>query len=112
MGDQAGIGTGSAADFAGAFRFGIEEEYFLVDAVTKAIAPTVPKELFATAKSSTRGRGRGEFLQQQLEVATKPHLDMVKARAELRQLRRMVTDIAAQHGLAIIAAGTHPSAAW
>ncbi len=61
---------GSVADLTGTFRFGIEEEYFLVDAETKAIAPTVPEALFAAAKSSTLGRGKGEFLQQQLEVAT------------------------------------------
>ena len=103
---------GSVADLTGTFRFGIEEEYFLVDAETKAIAPTVPEALFAAAKSSTLGRGKGEFLQQQLEVATKPHVDMEKARAELRQLRHMVTAIAAPHGLAILAAGTHPTAAW
>ena len=111
-GNKAGNGTTSLAHFSGAFRFGIEEEYFLVDAETKAIAATVPKVLFATAKSSTLGRGRDEFLQQQLEVATEPHVDMVKARAELRQLRHTVSAIAAQHGLAIIAAGTHPTAAW
>lgn len=109
---KAGIVTGSVADLAGTFRFGIEEEYFLVDAETKAIASTVPEALFAAAKTSTRGRGKGEFLQQQLEVATEPHVDMVKARAELRQLRHMLADIAAPHGLAILAAGTHPTAAW
>jgi glutamate---cysteine ligase / carboxylate-amine ligase len=53
---------------AGEFRFGIEEEYFLVDAETKAIALTVPKALFAAVKTSTRGRGKGEFLQQQRNV--------------------------------------------
>jgi carboxylate-amine ligase len=111
-GNGAGIGTDSPAHSSGAFRFGIEEEYFLVDAETKAIASTVPKALFATARSSTLGRGGDEFLQQQLEVATEPHVDMMKARAELRQLRHMVAAVAAQHGLAIIAAGTHPTAAW
>ena len=110
--EKTSIGTGSVADLTGTFRFGIEEEYFLVDAETKAIALTVPEALFAAAKSSTLGRGKGEFLQQQLEVATKPHVDMEKARAELRQLRHMVTAIAAPHGLAILAAGTHPTAAW
>jgi gamma-glutamyl:cysteine ligase YbdK (ATP-grasp superfamily) len=73
--------TGSVADLCGRFRFGIEEEYFLVDAETKAIAPTVPEALFATVETSTLGRGKGEFLQQQLEVATEPHVDMAKARA-------------------------------
>ena len=104
--------AGSVTDLTGAFRFGIEEEYFVVDAETKAIAPTVPKALFAAAKSWTLGRGKGEFLQQQLEVATEPHVNMKKARAELCQLRHMVAAIAATHGLAILAAGTHPTAVW
>jgi glutamate---cysteine ligase / carboxylate-amine ligase len=49
-------------DLAGAFRFGVEEEYFLVNAETKAIAPTVPEALFAAVKTSTLGRCKGEFL--------------------------------------------------
>ncbi len=102
----------AAPDSAGEFGFGIEEEYFLVDAETKAIAPTVPEALFAAVKTSMLGRGKGEFLQQQLEVATEPHVDMAKARTELRQLRYMLAAIAAPHGLAILAAGTHPTAAW
>ncbi len=109
---ETGVATGSVADLAGAFRFGIEEEYFLVDAKTKAIAATVPEALFAAAKSSTLGRGKCEFLQQQLEVATEPQVDMGKARAELSQLRQMLAAVAAPHGLAILAAGTHPTAAW
>ena len=112
VGNKTGIDIGSLADLRGAFRFGIEEEYFLVDAETKAIAPTVPETLFTVAKSLTLGRSKDEFLQQQIEVATEPHVDMMKARTELRQLRHTVTAIAAPHGLAILAAGTHPTAAW
>src|SRR5437773_1032348 len=69
---KASVVTGSVADLAGTFRFGIEEEYFLVDAETKAIALTVPEAVFAAAKSSTLGRGKGEFLQQQLEGQARP----------------------------------------
>ena len=50
--------TRSVVDLTDAFRFGIEEEYFLVDAHTKAIAPTVPQALFAAAKTLTLGRLR------------------------------------------------------
>jgi glutamate---cysteine ligase / carboxylate-amine ligase len=112
-GSKTGIVVGAAADLLiGTFRFGIEEEYFLVDIKTKAIAPRVPKALFAAVKKSTRGRGKCEFLQQQLEVATEPHVEMAKAHAELRQLRHAVDCAVASHGLGIIAAGTHPTAAW
>jgi hypothetical protein len=35
---------------AGAFTFGMEEEYFLVDAETKVVARDVPGEFFDEAK--------------------------------------------------------------
>ena len=65
-----GMATGSVADLAHTFSFGIEEEYFLVDAKTKAIALMVPEVLFAIAKESSEGRIKGEFLRQQIEVTT------------------------------------------
>ena len=37
---------------------------------------------------------------------------MADARSELRELRQTVSAVAAQHGLAIFAAGTHPTALW
>jgi carboxylate-amine ligase len=37
---------------------------------------------------------------------------MSTARTELRHLRSTVAKVAAEHGLAILAAGTHPTAAW
>ena len=40
-----------------------------------------------------------------------PHVDMTAARDELRHLRVTLGAIAAEHGLAIMAAGTHPTAA-
>src|SRR5438045_1356618 len=95
-----------------AYRFGIEEEYFLVDAETKATAPAMPAEFLAQAKAATGGRAMSEMLQSQIEVATAPHADVRAARAELRHLRRTLAGVAAQHGLAILAAGTHPTATW
>jgi carboxylate-amine ligase len=94
------------------FRFGIEEEYFLVEAETKAVARKVPKALFAAVKALTSGRGKGEFLQQQLEVSTKPHVEMAEANEELRQLRNVLAEIVAPYGFVILAAGTHPTATW
>ena len=45
-------------------------------------------------------------------MITSPHIDMADARAELRHLRQTVAAVAAEHGLAILAAGTHPTALW
>jgi glutamate---cysteine ligase / carboxylate-amine ligase len=97
---------------ADAYRFGIEEEYFLVDAQTKSPARAMPEAFLADAKAATGGQVTGEFLQSQIEVATVPHVDMTTAGTELRGLRQTVARIAANHGLAIMAAGTHPTAAW
>jgi glutamate---cysteine ligase / carboxylate-amine ligase len=97
---------------AGTFKFGIEEEYFLVDAETKLVPLDVPAAFFEAAKAATNGRASTEFLQPQIEVMSSPHASMADARTELRELRRTVAAIAADHGLAILAAGTHPTASW
>ena len=97
---------------AGAFTFGIEEEYFLVDAETNAVARDVPPAFFSDAKKASEGRISTEFLQPQIEVISSPHVNMADARAELRMLRRTVSTVAARYGLAILAAGTHPTAFW
>jgi carboxylate-amine ligase len=94
------------------FTFGIEEEYFLVDAQTKLIAEDVPRAFFDNAKAATGGRISQEFLSPQIEVISSPHADFGTAREELRFLRHAVAAVAARHGLAILAAGTHPSASW
>ena len=94
------------------FKFGIEEEYFLVDAETKTVARQMPAAFLETAKKATAGQVKGELLQSQIEAATVPHVAMDEARAELRHLRQTVSEIAADHGLAILAAGTHPTAFW
>src|SRR5580704_11930638 len=94
------------------FSFGIEEEYFLVDAETKAVICDMPKGFLAAAKKAAGqagGQVTSEMLQAQIEVATAPHTEMKAARKELRDLRRTLADVAAAHGLGILAAGTHPT---
>src|ERR1700681_2087417 len=97
---------------ANIFKFGIEEEFFLVDADTKSAARAMPAAFLEAAKQATGGKASGELLQSQVEIATLPHTDMATAREELRFLRQALAKIAAEHGLAILAAGTHPTAAW
>jgi carboxylate-amine ligase len=94
------------------FSFGIEEEYFLVDAETKAVICDMPKGFLAAAKKAAGqagGQVTSEMLQAQIEVATAPHTEIKAARKELRDLRRTLADVAAAHGLGILAAGTHPT---
>src|ERR1041384_6890621 len=94
------------------YRFGIEEEYFLVDAETKSVAREMPDAFITQLKAMTGGQVKGEMLQSQLEVATAPHTSIAEARTELRFLRQTVANVAADHGLAILAVGTHPTATW
>src|SRR5215510_1103738 len=94
-----------------AYRFGIEEEYFLVDARTKSVAAEMPLAFLEAAMAATAGQIKGELPQPRIEAATVPHVGMLAARDELRHLRVTLGAIAAEHGLAIMAAGTHPTAA-
>jgi glutamate---cysteine ligase / carboxylate-amine ligase len=94
------------------FKFGIEEEYFLSDAKTFAVPAETPDELFETADFGTSGRIEREFLQAQIEVATEPHGGAAEARAELLRLRQNAAAAAAEHGLVVLACGTHPLARW
>ncbi len=94
------------------FRFGIEEEFFLVDAATGSAARAMPEGFLDAAKQATGGQVTSEMLQSQIEIATLPHHDMKTAKEELRHLRQTVASVAAEHGLAILAAGTHPTAEW
>ena len=43
---------------AGDFTFGIEEEYFLVDAETKSVARGMPQAFFEAARKAHRRPGR------------------------------------------------------
>lgn len=95
-----------------AYTFGIEEEYFLADIETGCVPERVPPEFFEAAHAATGGRCAREFLQPQIEVISSPHTDMAAALCELRELRQAIAAIAARQGLAILAAGTHPTASW
>jgi Glutamate-cysteine ligase family 2(GCS2) len=94
------------------FRFGIEEEYFLADARSLRVVHESPAALFDPAHGSAAPRLHREFLQSQLEVATRPHVSVADARLDLVQLRRRAAAAAAEHDMVILAAGTHPTARW
>ena len=72
----------------------------------------MPKEFLDACKKATGGQVMGEFLQSQVEFISLPHTDMKTTREELRHLRQTVAKLAGEHGLAILAAGTHPPADW
>ncbi len=91
------------------FTFGIEEEYHLVDIGTFNLAPA-PAALVAACERTLGPRFSTEFLRSQVEIGTVPHRDFRAARAELDHLRSTISKLAGEHGLAPIAAATHPFA--
>jgi glutamate---cysteine ligase / carboxylate-amine ligase len=94
------------------FSFGIEEEYFLVDAAVGSVVRTMPEAFFEAAKKAVKDTCGGQVTSEMLQGQTAPHTDMRAAREELRHLRRTLAEVGAEHGLAILAAGTHPTASW
>ena len=58
------------------------------------------------------GEVKPELHQSMVEVGTTVCHNPAEARAELVRLRRLVMDLAAQRGLVIAAAGSHPFSSW
>lgn len=84
---------------------GIEEEYFLVDPVTRA--PTAAAEAVVTRASAEVGRAVShEFTQFQLEQRTSPCADAEELRGELVRLRFSAAAAAAAEGVRLCASGT------
>jgi glutamate---cysteine ligase / carboxylate-amine ligase len=90
------------------FTIGIEEELMIVDRETYNLVNAIESLL----EETTEGEIKPELMESVLEISTKPCRDTVEAGAQLRALRAQVRSKAAERGLAIGAAGTHPFALW
>lgn len=95
-----------------AFTVGIEEEYLLVDRVTRNLVNDPGPELWEAAKEALGPRAMPEFLRAQLEVATGVHETIKSAGEELGSMRRTLNEVLEPHGAVIMAASTHPFALW
>ena len=95
-----------------AFTLGIEQEYLLVDPATRDLVEDPPQEVFAECERRLKGQVSPEFLRSQIEVGTGVCSTMREARDDLARLRSTVIEVAASHGLALVAASTHPFAQW
>ena len=92
---------------------GIEEEFFLVDPETRDLLADPNRGIFEMCERN-RGPHRvvGEFLRSQIETNTRICRSVGEVRQALRETRRLVVDAAGAHGAALMAASTHPFAAW
>lgn len=96
--------------FTPSFTVGIEEEYLLINPETGDLVRKVPRSLMPAMRKKLGKRVSPEFLQSQVEVGTPVCRTIQQARAELAELRTQVSEVADSHGMAIIAASTHPFA--
>ncbi len=94
------------------FTVGIEEEYLLVDKETRSLLIDPPQTLMAEAEELCGSQVTSELLQSQIEIGTKVCHSIQEAHEDLAHLRRSVIDVADRHGLAPIAASTHPFSRW
>jgi len=94
------------------FTIGIEEEYLLVDKMSRDLVREMPQALFDAAQQAMPDKVAREFLKSQIEVGTGVHKTPRQAGIELASLRQTVAKLAGEHGLAPIAASTHPFARW
>lgn len=97
-------------DFA--FRFGIEEEFFLVRPGTGRLVARAPERLLADLRRQIGPQVTSELLQSQIEIASPILGSAGEARERLPVLRRQLAAALAPHGLAPLAAGTHPLGQW
>lgn len=90
------------------FTLGVEEELMIVDGETMDLVNAIE----AMLEDAPAGAIKPELMESVLEVSTDPCADVVEAERQLRALRAQVRDRAAQKGMAIGSAGTHPFALW
>ena len=94
------------------FTIGVEEEYLLVDRETRDLVRDPPASMMEECQELLEGQVSPEFLRSQIEIGTQVCTDVAGVRVELTRLRGAVAEVAARHGLAPIAASTHPFADW
>jgi carboxylate-amine ligase len=95
----------------GNYQFGIEEELFLADAVTRA-TPTESLDAFHAAVRDRFPEVERELMQSQIEIASPPCTSFDEARQYLGRLRSGISQIATDHSMLLLASGTHPLAHW
>jgi glutamate---cysteine ligase / carboxylate-amine ligase len=90
------------------YTLGVEEEYMLLDAESFDLVQRIDTVLAAIVGHEDEARIKPELMQSVLEVATPVCRNAGDADRELRRLREAVRGIAAENGLRVGSAGTHP----
>jgi carboxylate-amine ligase len=93
------------------FRFGVEEEFFLVDGESLDARGLTPAAFWEDASARVPSVSK-ELLQSQVEIKTDPCGSSAEALAALVERRGLLAAAARAHDLAILACGTHPTMDW
>jgi carboxylate-amine ligase len=93
------------------FTLGIEEEYQVIDPVTRELT-SHDQQIVVEAAKVLDEQVKAEMHQAVVEVGTNICNDIHDARTELTHLRKSISNIAKDLGFRIGAAGTHPFSAW
>lgn len=94
------------------FTIGIEEEYMVIDPVTRELKSHDQKIVQAATKHLTDDQVKAEMHQAVVEVGTGICKNTDEARKDLSNLRKTVSNVAVGLGLQIGASGTHPFSMW
>ena len=101
----------SAWNTFGQFTLGIEEEFQIVDPVTRELRSRV-SDILEDGQTVLGEQVKPEIIQSMVEVGTGVCKDIQAARADITNLRRTLAGLARKKGLEIVAAGTHPFSHW
>ena len=93
------------------FTVGIEEELMLLEPDSLDLAGEI-EAILDIVPPEHEGQVKPELLSSVLEIATPPCANVNEAGTELAELRQMMVELAAERGLLVGAAGTHPFARW
>jgi carboxylate-amine ligase len=93
------------------FTIGIEEEFQIIDPVTRDLRSHIT-EMIDQGRMILGEQVKPEMHQSMIEVGTGICNNIQEARADLSKLRRTVSALAAEKGLRIAAASTHPFSSW
>ncbi|MEM7619312.1 MAG: carboxylate-amine ligase [Pseudomonadota bacterium] len=94
------------------FTIGVEEEYLIVDKITRDLVQSPPKELMQKCEEALKKQVSPEFLKSQIEVGTCVCHSIADVRQQLKHLRSTISEIVGHYNLAPIASSTHPFALW
>src|SRR5690349_18142525 len=96
----------------GPYTLGAEEEFFLANPRSALIARRVSSAFHRDCRARLGARVGTELLQSQVEINSAICHSVAELDQQLRLLRRRVIETADQHSLAVVAAGTFPTAEW